>query len=48
MPTYISWCNSKPIALSTSLFLWSFALIIWYKRFKINKLLNKNGYGGRN
>jgi hypothetical protein len=38
MPTYIDWCNSKSIALCTSVLLWVFSCLIWYKAFKIKKL----------
>lgn len=38
-PTYIEKCNSKGMALLTSLTLWVFAIIIWCKRYNINKLL---------
>jgi hypothetical protein len=44
MPTYIDWCNSKPVALSTSILLWGFSCLIWYKTFRIKRLLYDRRY----
>ena len=43
MPTYIDWCNSKLVALCISVLLWVFSCLIWYKGFKIKKLLYDRG-----
>jgi hypothetical protein len=38
-PTYVSFLNSKTVSVILSFFLWSFAILIWVKRYSINRLL---------
>lgn len=38
-PTYISSLNSKFASIVISFALWSFAILIWTKKYKVNKLL---------
>lgn len=47
MPTYIDICNSKPVAISFSILLWGLSVAIWYKRFKIKKLIKNKFHGHR-
>jgi hypothetical protein len=44
MPTYIAACNSKKVAIFVSIILWTFSIILWIKKFNINKLLKYNNY----